>query len=82
VVERSDGVIRASELSQYAYCAQAWWLGSVRGLPSAHVDQMEKGTAAHMGHGRRVRRVNRARCLAYGLLALAVLAGLAGLLGR
>lgn len=65
-------VIRASEIGQYAYCARAWWLGSVEGLPSAHREAMEAGEATHRRHGRRVRTSLALRRLAYGVLALAV----------
>ncbi len=47
-----DRVIRASELVQYSYCARAWWLGSVEGVPSTNVRELEAGTAAHERHGR------------------------------
>ncbi len=76
----SEPIIRASELGQYTYCAQAWWLGSVKGVPPSNVRQIEAGTAAHTQHGLRVALAGmlaRAAliCLAAGgLLALAWLA--------
>jgi hypothetical protein len=70
-----DHVIRASELGQYAYCAQAWWLGSVEGVPSVNVREMDAGTSAHERHGRNVQLsvwLSRAgmACLVLGLLML------------
>ena len=70
-----DQVIRASELGQYAYCAKAWWLGSVEGVPSANVREMDTGTSAHERHGQTVLLsvwLGRAGmiCLALGLLML------------
>lgn len=65
-------IIRASEIGQYIYCAHAWWLGSVEGLPSAHPEAMEAGEAAHRRHGRGVRMSLALKRLAYAFLALAV----------
>jgi hypothetical protein len=69
-----DDLIRASELSQYAYCARAWWLGRVMGYHSANVEAMQAGTARHRAHGRSVEGVYRLRRLALTLLLLAALA--------
>jgi hypothetical protein len=49
-----DRVIRAGELGQYAYCAQAWWLGRVEGVPSANVRELDAGKSAHERHGQAV----------------------------
>jgi len=51
---KDDHVIRASELGQYTFCAKAWWLGSVEGVPSANVREMDAGHSAHEQHGRTV----------------------------
>jgi hypothetical protein len=71
----ADRIIRASELGQYAFCAQAWWLGSVEGAPSANVREMDAGASAHEQHGRTVQLAVWLRrtgmvCLALGLLML------------
>jgi hypothetical protein len=50
-VQTSGEVIRASELGQYLYCAQAWWLGRVEGVQPSNVRQLESGSAAHTQHG-------------------------------
>ncbi len=50
----SRRVIRASEIGQFAYCPRAWYLGSVLGLPSANVADLEAGTETHRRHGRKV----------------------------
>ena len=70
-----DQVIRASELGQYAYCAKAWWLASVEGVPSSNVREMDAGTSAHEQHGQTVQLslwLSRAglACLALGILML------------
>lgn len=75
-------VIRASEVGRYVYCAQAWWLGSVRGLPSAHAREMAAGQAAHVHHGRRVRTSLRLNRLAVAVLLMAALVGAIWLAGR
>ncbi len=64
-------VIRASEIGQYAYCARAWWLSSVAGVPSANANDLQRGTAWHQRHGRAV-WLSRAL-----IAAAAVLIGLA-----
>jgi hypothetical protein len=75
-------VIRASEIGRYVYCAHAWWLGSVQGLPSAHAREMAAGEAAHLHHGRRVRTSLRLHRLAVALLLMAALVGAIWLAGR
>jgi hypothetical protein len=71
VSERRDWVIRASEIGRYAYCAQAWWLGSVRGLPSSSHREMAAGEVAHHRHGLGVKGSIWLSRLAYVLLLLA-----------
>ena len=78
--DRSSQVLRASEVAQYAYCARAWWLGSVQGLRSSHAEALESGRAAHRQHGRRLRRSDRIHRLAYLSLGLALLTGLVWLI--
>jgi hypothetical protein len=73
--DESDRIVRASELGQYSFCAKAWWLGSVEGVPSANVREMDAGTSAHEQHGRTVQLsawLSRAGwiCLALGVLTL------------
>ena len=70
-----DQVIRASELGQYAFCAKAWWLANVEGVPSANVREMDTGASAHEQHGQTVQLsiwLSRAGlvCLALGLVML------------
>jgi CRISPR/Cas system-associated exonuclease Cas4 (RecB family) len=67
-------VIRASEIGQYAYCARAWWLGSVMGVPSSNTREMAQGEAVHAQHGRAVWLAGALRVLAIGLLLVAVIA--------
>ena len=66
-------VIRASELAQYAYCAKAWWLGSVQGVASSNTRELARGERAHRAHGRRVWLAGALRIAA----AIVILAGLA-----
>ena len=75
-------MIRASEIGQYVYCAHAWWLGSVEGLPSTHGREMAAGEVAHVRHGRGVRASLWLGRLAYTLLLLAVAAGVLWLVSR
>ncbi len=80
--EWGDRVIRASEIGRYVYCARAWWLGSVQGLPSTHTREMAAGTVAHVRHGRGVKQSLWLRRLAYGALLLAAIVGIVWLVGR
>jgi hypothetical protein len=75
-------VIRASEIGRYVYCAHAWWLGSVQGLPSAHEREMAAGKATHVHHGRRVRTSLRLNRVAVAVLLMAALVGAMWLAGR
>jgi hypothetical protein len=75
-------IIRASEIGQYAYCARAWWLGNVEGLPSGHRQEMTAGEAVHQRHGRGVRTSLTLSRLAYGVLLLAVVIGVVWLVSR
>jgi hypothetical protein len=80
--DESDRIIRASELGQYSFCAQAWWLGSVEGVPSANVREMDAGTFAHEQHGRTVQLsswLSQAGliCIALGIVMILVLLAIA-----
>jgi CRISPR/Cas system-associated exonuclease Cas4 (RecB family) len=77
----SHRVIRASEIGQYAYCARAWWLGSVQGQPSSHQREMTAGEMVHRRHGREVRMTTQLTLLAYILLAMAIILGVLWLIG-
>ena len=76
-MDDSERVIRASEVGQYAYCARAWWLGSVQGMPSSHQQEMAVGEAVHVRHGRGVRISLALAWLAYAVLLLAIVVGAA-----
>jgi len=76
----SAPVIAASELGQHAFCARSWWLGRVRGLPSAHWQEMAAGQAAHQVHGRAVVRYHWLQRLAAALLVAAALLAVIGLI--
>ncbi len=64
-------IIRASELGQYKYCARAWWLGSVMGVPSANTRELAQGEVTHRRHGQAVWLAVALRWLAVGLIVLA-----------
>ena len=80
--EQRERVIRASEIGRYAYCAHAWWLGSVEGLPSAHEPDMAAGEVAHLRHGQGVRASLGLCRLAYLVLLLAAVVGAVWLVSR
>jgi hypothetical protein len=77
---REDPIVRASELSQYAFCARAWWLGRVKGYRSSNLAAMHQGETQHRAHGRSVEGYHRLRRLAAVLLLLAGLLFVAWLL--
>ena len=64
-----EPVIRASELAQYSFCQRAWWLGTVKGLPSQSQAALDRGTRLHQQHGRLVDTAGRWRRLGLVLLA-------------
>jgi hypothetical protein len=72
-VAEADEIIRASEIGLYGFCARAWWLGRVKGYPSANVTAMHQGAEQHRAHGRAVQGYGRLRQIAAGLLLLAAL---------
>ena len=72
--------ITASQIGQYAYCAHAWWMGNIEGLPSGHQREMTAGEATHQRHGRGVRRSLGLARLAYAALLLAVVIGVVWLI--
>ena len=77
---QEDPIVRASELSQYTFCARAWWLGRVKGYRSANLAAMEQGEARHRAHGSTVVGYHRLRWLALALLLLAAVLLVAWLL--
>jgi hypothetical protein len=66
-----DPVVRASEISQHAYCARAWWYARVKGYQSANVDALRAGVLGHRAHGRAVARSTWLLRLAIVLLVIA-----------
>jgi len=68
-----DPILRASELGEYVYCARAWWLHRVQGVPSSNTAALASGQQAHDQHGRAVARSLTQQRLAIVLLGLAVL---------
>ena len=82
--QSNSDVIRASELGEYVYCARAWWLRRVQGVPSHSVAALRSGQQAHQRHGRAVASYQMQRRLALLTAALAgliLLAAAASLLG-
>jgi hypothetical protein len=77
---RQEPVVRASEVSQYAFCARAWWLGRVKGYRSTNVRAMRQGRARHEAHGRAVEGYHFWRRLAVALIVLACVLLIAWLL--
>ncbi len=75
-----DPVVRASELAAYAYCARAWWLGHVQGVPPSETARLEAGTRFHRKHGWGAAQSVWAWRLALFFFALALLAALLALL--
>ncbi|MBN1956539.1 MAG: hypothetical protein JW900_16030 [Anaerolineae bacterium] len=79
MAETTERIIRASEVGRYAFCARAWWLGSVEGRPSANWREMAAGETAHRRHGQRVQASVRLARWAYLLLILAAVAAVVAL---
>jgi CRISPR/Cas system-associated exonuclease Cas4 (RecB family) len=64
--------IRASEISDYAYCHRAWWLRRVHSVASSNTIQFEAGTKYHAVHNSLVERSVWARRVAYIAIFIAV----------
>ena len=78
----SDRIIRASEIGQYDFCAKAWWLGSIEGVPPSNLSQLQTGTAAHEEHGRQVKRASQLQVAAIVLVGLGVIVLMLALFAR
>lgn len=75
---KDRSLVRAADLSAWAYCNRAWWLANVQGAPHRHPQQLERGSAAHRAHGTGVRRATLLQRAGLGLIALAALLMIAG----
>ena len=62
-IDRTDNLpmIRASELNQYSFCQRAWWLGTIKGIPSNNQAALTRGVQLHHSHENQVRAVLRWR---------------------
>jgi CRISPR/Cas system-associated exonuclease Cas4 (RecB family) len=73
--ERRD-FVRASGMSEYTFCARAWWLRREGVVPTRGGESREAGTRWHEQHGRTVERARRLRLVSalciYAALAVAV----------
>lgn len=78
----SDRIIRASEIGQYDFCAKAWWLGSIEGIQTSNIRELQAGTAAHEQHGRQIRRATQMQVAALVLVALGVIVLLLAVFAR
>jgi len=72
-MDKRRRVIRASEIGQYAYCARAWWLSNVKGVPSSSTVELAHGEVVHQQHGRMVWAAGATRTLALVLAVVAVI---------
>lgn len=79
---RDRTLVRASDLSAWAYCNRAWWLANVKQVPHQHPDQLERGTRVHEAHGAQVRGSARLLRVGWMVLLLGVLLLIAALLGQ
>jgi CRISPR/Cas system-associated exonuclease Cas4 (RecB family) len=78
---RDVAVVRASDVGEYTYCARAWWLRHVRGVPSSHGTLMRDGTRQHRSHACRVATSIWLRRLAWSAIVVAALILLTALVG-
>ena len=63
-------LIKASELAQYGFCQRAWWLGTVKGEPSANQPALTKGVQSHRSHADKVHAAFRWRYAGLAVLGL------------
>ena len=71
IEQMSDYWIKASEIPDYLYCRQSWWLHQVEEVQSHNQPQLNRGTKHHQKHVSGVQWALYARPLAYALAALA-----------
>ncbi len=65
-----DRVIRASEIGQYDFCAKAWWLGAIEGVPPDNIAELQAGTDWHAAHHQ---VISRAQHMQQGAIVLVVI---------
>jgi hypothetical protein len=67
---------KASEIGEFVYCHQAWWLHHIRGFAPTYRERLEAGRVNHDRHSAAVRRAALVRQLALLLgIAAAILFG-------
>lgn len=54
-------LLRASELTQYSFCHRAWWLETVKRIPSNNQMALTRGVKVHRSHEYQVRAALRWR---------------------
>jgi hypothetical protein len=59
--------LSASQVGQYAFCARAWWLGSVERKTPVDYGALEGGVRVHERHGWQVSLAQAVRRLALWL---------------
>jgi hypothetical protein len=64
--------IRASDVGEFAFCARAWWLHRVRGIPYPDSKRLAIGRTQHYRHGMLVTAAIWARKAGVGLLIAAL----------
>lgn len=67
---------RASEVGEWFFCHQAWWLHHVAGHAPANRAALEQGRVAHAAHSRTLHRAAWLRRAALFCLLLAALLAL------
>lgn len=65
-------VVRASELAEFAFCHQAWWLRQQGFFPRQR-EAWYRGQNYHRQHARRVRKLRLLRLAAWSLWVLSLL---------
>jgi hypothetical protein len=73
-VSRDRTLVRASDLSAWAYCNRAWWLATVQGIEHQHPELLAAGSALHNTHGDHVRTAAFRKSLGVALILVALAA--------
>jgi hypothetical protein len=66
--------VTASQVGQYAFCARAWWLGTVEKREPAHRARLDAGQVMHERHGWTIALARAGTRLALILVGAAALA--------
>ena len=73
---KDRALVRASDIGAWTYCHRSWYLAQVKRVPHARPERLVQGSAAHVDHGRRVRRAGQTQQVGRWLVGAGVVLAL------